>query len=56
MSITDSTAMPRLGRRRREAHPERIAVGDATFERNDIIAAKYGITERTLNRDRKSVV
>jgi hypothetical protein len=40
-------------RRCRDMHPERIVVGDTTFERNDITAKRYGITERTLNNGDK---
>ena len=43
-----------LDKRRREMHPERITVGDTIYERNDITAARFGETERTLNkRDKK---
>jgi hypothetical protein len=45
-----STQPQPLDKRCREAHPERIAIGDETFTRNDILAAKYGVSERTLNR------
>ena len=42
-----------LDKRCREVHPERIAVGSVTYERNDIVAARFGETERTFNkRDR----
>ena len=42
-----------LDKRRREMHPERITVGNAIYERNDIAAARFGETERTFNkRDR----
>jgi hypothetical protein len=34
-------------------HPERIIVGSTTFERNDVTAARFGVTERTLNGDDK---
>jgi hypothetical protein len=39
-----------LDPRRREAHPERIVVGDETFVRNDIQAKELGESERSLNR------
>jgi hypothetical protein len=39
-----------LDPRRREAHPEVIAVGDETFERNDIRAKRLCMSERSLNR------
>jgi hypothetical protein len=39
-----------LDKRRKEARPERIVVGDETFERNDITAKRYGGSERTINR------
>jgi len=42
---------PRLDPRRREAHPERIAIGDEVFIRNDIQAKQLGCSERTVNRD-----
>jgi hypothetical protein len=45
-----STQEQPIDKRCREAHHERIVVGDVTFERNDIIAARYGVSERTLNR------
>jgi hypothetical protein len=38
-----------LDKRRREAHPENIIVGDITYERNDVCARRFGITERSLN-------
>jgi len=34
----------------RKMRPERIVVGDEVFERNDLTAARYGGSERTLNR------
>jgi hypothetical protein len=41
-------------KRCREAHPEYIEAGDIDYERNDISAARYGMTARTLNtRDKK---
>jgi hypothetical protein len=43
-----------LDKRCRETHPERIVVGNTTFERNDVTAKRYGITERTLNTDDKT--
>jgi hypothetical protein len=39
-----------LDRRRRQTRPERIVVGDEIFTRNDVLAARYGFSERTLNR------
>ena len=41
--------------RRKKSRPERILVGDETFERNDVTAKRYGGSERTINRgDRDS--
>jgi hypothetical protein len=40
----------RLDPRRRDAHPERITVGDEIFVRNDIKAKELGESERSLNR------
>jgi hypothetical protein len=43
-----------LDKRRKEARPERIVVGDETFERNDLVAKRFGTSEKTINRgDRK---
>ena len=42
-----------LDKRRKEARPERIVVGDEVFERNDITAKRYGGSERTVNRGDK---
>jgi hypothetical protein len=39
-----------LDRRCREAHPERIEVGGKTLERNDVVAKRYGESERSANR------
>jgi hypothetical protein len=39
-----------LDKRRRQTRPERIVVGDEIFARNDVLAARYGVSERTLNR------
>jgi hypothetical protein len=39
-----------LDKRRKEAHPERIAVGDETFIRNDKLAEEYGVSERSIDR------
>jgi hypothetical protein len=39
-----------LDKRRKQARPERIVVGDETFERNDITAQRYGSCEKTINR------
>src|SRR5215211_3290210 len=51
---TDAETDQPLDKRRRELHPERIAVGDMVFERNDVVAKRFGETERTFNkRDRK---
>jgi hypothetical protein len=47
---TNTQEEPRIGRRRREAHPERIALGDKIYERNDVAARKYFESERSLNR------
>jgi hypothetical protein len=44
------TEEQRLDPRRREAHPERIAVGDETFIRNDKLAEEYGVSERSIDR------
>lgn len=41
---------PRLDPRRREAHPERIVVGDEVFLRNDVQARQLGCSERSVNR------
>ena len=49
--MTDITEdRPRLDRRCREAHPERITIGDVMFVRNDIAAENICESERTLNR------
>lgn len=34
-------------------HPERIEVGNETFERNDITAARFGSCTKTLDRQDK---
>jgi hypothetical protein len=34
----------------KKMRPERIVVGDEVFERNDLTAARYGGSERTINR------
>ena len=39
-----------LDKRLKQAHPERIKVGSKTFERNDVVAGKYGESERSVNR------
>jgi hypothetical protein len=44
---------PRLDPRRREAHPERITVGDEIFLRNDVQAKQLGCSERSINRGDK---
>src|SRR5215470_675751 len=46
----DTTTEPRLDPRRREAHPERITVGNEVFVRNDIKAKELGESERSVNR------
>src|SRR5262245_61220184 len=38
-----------LDKRCREAHPERITAGDIVYERQDLTAARYGETERSVN-------
>jgi len=53
--MTDITTQDQpLDKRCRETHPERITVGNVTFERNDVVARRYGISERSLNRGDKS--
>ena len=49
MDDTTQHAKP-LDKRDRRAHPERIAIGDETFERNDIRARRLCMSERSLNR------
>jgi hypothetical protein len=52
----DTTAAPDkpLDSRCRKTHPERIVVGGKTLERNDVVARRYGESERSANRrDRK---
>jgi hypothetical protein len=52
--MSDTTTQAPLDRRCKQAHPERIVVGGKTLERNDIVAQKYGESERSVNRrDRK---
>jgi hypothetical protein len=47
----DSTSQVKpLDPRRREAHPERIAIGDENFERNDVRAKNLHMSVRSLNR------
>jgi hypothetical protein len=46
----DTSPEQRLDPRSREAHPEQIVVGDETFIRNDKIAERHGVSERTVNR------
>jgi hypothetical protein len=46
----DTSLERRLDPRSREAHPEQIVVGDETFIRNDKIAERHGVSERTVNR------
>ena len=44
------TEEQRFDPRRREAHPERIVVGDEVFIRNDVMAGEYGVSERSIDR------
>ena len=46
----DTSSEQRLDPRSREGHPEQIVVGDETFIRNDKMAEKHGVSERTVNR------
>jgi hypothetical protein len=47
----DSTTQDQpLDPRDRRAHPERIVIGNETFERNDIRAKNLCMSERSLNR------
>jgi hypothetical protein len=46
----DTTSHKPLDKRDRRAHPERIAIGSETFERNDIRAKNLCMSERSLNR------
>ena len=46
----DTTEGQRLDPRRRQAHPERLVIGDETFIRNDLLAQELGVSERSLNR------
>jgi hypothetical protein len=48
--MDDTTQAQPLDKRDRRAHPERIAIGSETFERNDIRAKKLCMSERSLNR------
>jgi hypothetical protein len=48
MDSNAETEQP-IDKRCRAMHPERITVGSTTFERNDVTAARFGVTERTLN-------
>jgi hypothetical protein len=48
--MDDTTQAQPLDSRRREAHPERITIGDENFERNDIRAQRLCMSERSLNR------
>jgi hypothetical protein len=48
--MDDTTQAQPLDPRRREAHPERIAIGDENFERNDVRARNLHMSERSLNR------
>jgi hypothetical protein len=44
------TTTQRLDRRCKHNHPERIVVGGKTLERNDVVAQRYGESERSVNR------
>ena len=46
---TTATARP-LDKRRKEARPEYIDVGGERFERQDLTAARFGASERTISR------
>ncbi|MGZ5915076.1 MAG: hypothetical protein ACXWJU_07090 [Hyphomicrobium sp.] len=37
-------------RRYRDTHPEHIEVGGKVLERNDVVARRYGESERSVNR------
>jgi hypothetical protein len=50
MSDTATIATIPINRRLRASHPETIDIGDDTLVRNDVIAAKQGTSERTVNR------
>ena len=52
--MDDTTQDLPLDKRCKQAHPERITVGNVAFERNDVVAKRYGISERSLNRGDKS--
>jgi hypothetical protein len=39
-----------LDKRRRETHPEHLAIGGETFVRNDVRAKALHMSERSLNR------
>jgi hypothetical protein len=41
---------PELDKRRKENHPDRIVIGGKTLERNDVVAKRFGESERTVNR------
>jgi len=47
------TPEQRLDSRRRELHPERVAIGDETFIRNDVQAKQLGCSERSVDRGDK---
>jgi hypothetical protein len=47
------TPEQRLDPRRRELHPERVAIGDETFIRNDVQAKQLGCSERSVDRGDK---
>jgi hypothetical protein len=46
----DTSPKRRLDPRSREAHPEHIVVGDETFIRQDKMAERHGVSERTMQR------
>jgi hypothetical protein len=48
--MNDTTTQPPLDRRCKQAHPERIVIGGKTLERNDVVAKRYGESERSTNR------
>jgi hypothetical protein len=56
MALMDSTSHDKpLDPRDRRAHPERMAIGNETFERNDICARRLHMSERSLNRSDRLV-
>ena len=48
--MQNTEADPPKDKRRRDTRPERIVVGDKVYERNDITAARFGQTVRTLDK------